>query len=68
MTFDPRNLRVAQSNGALTDLFQGESVRDGDGERAKFVGYGDNAPLYVNLDYPRYGRIRLPNSGLRRCR
>jgi hypothetical protein len=65
--FDPRDLAIAKANGALTDLQMGERVKDGEGERAVFLSYGDNAPIYVNLRYQRAGVVRIPNSELRRA-
>jgi hypothetical protein len=44
MSFDPKNLAIAKRNGAILDLKPGEFVRDGEGERAEFISYGDNAP------------------------
>lgn len=68
-TFDPHNLKVAQENGAITDLVNGDMVLDGEGERAMFCSYGNLAPIYVNLSYPGLSKIvRLPNSGLKRTR
>lgn len=64
-----QNEQIARQNGGLLDLRRGERVRDGEGELAFFVSYGDNEPIYVNLDYPGQSKtVRLPNSELRRAR
>lgn len=72
MTHDPKNVEIATRNGAIVDLQPGEFVTDGEGERARFTGYGDNAPIYVNLEYQGAGgstfKARLPNAELRRTR
>jgi hypothetical protein len=60
-----RDLEIAKRNGALIDLVYGDAVRDGEGERATFISYGDNAPLYVNLQYG-FGVVRIPNAELKR--
>lgn len=67
LMFDPDQLAIAKRNGAIVDLQRGEFVRDGEGEIAEFLSYGDNAPLYVNLLYSGGLRARLPNAELRRC-
>lgn len=70
--FDPKNVEIAKRNGAIIDLSPGEFITDGEGERARFTSYGDNAPLYVNLEYQGAGgstlKARLPNAELRRSR
>lgn len=67
-----KNHEIAVQNGGITDLQPGEFIIDGEGERARFTGYGDNAPVYVNLEYQGAGgstfKARLPNAELRRTR
>ena len=68
MTHDPHNVAIAKRNGGLLDLRSGEFIRDGEGERAQFISYGDLAPIYVNLKYRDIAKpVRLPNAELRRA-
>lgn len=63
------DINIARQNGGILDLKPGETVVDGEGERARFLSYGARAPIYVNLEYKNIsGTVRLPNSELRRAR
>lgn len=67
--FEPANLAIARANGGLLNLQPGDRVIDGEGEEATFVGYGERAPIYLNLRYDRFSmKLRLPNSEFRRTR
>lgn len=62
---NPSDIAIAKQNGAIIDLSPGDAVKDGEGVKCIFRGYGDNAPLYVNLQY-QHGIERLPNAELKR--